>query len=70
MNSTVVMVTLNHQRGVVDLTYAHSPGQVAEWRTRGYLPLEEWRALPGEVRRLTKLVEDQAKLIESLRREA
>ncbi len=70
MNSSIVMVTLNHPRGIVDLTYAHSPGQVAEWRTRGYLPLEEWRALPGEVKRLTKLAEEQAKLIESLLREA
>ena len=77
MDSSIVMVTLTHPRGIVDLNLAHSPNQVAEWRSRGYLPLDEWRALPAEPRRLGAMVdnkqrrlEDQANLIASLRRQA
>jgi len=77
MNSSIVMVTLTHPRGIVDLNLAHSPNQVAEWRSRGYLPLDEWRALPKQVEQLRQQVEDQqrrledqANLISSLRRQA
>lgn len=63
------MVTLNHPRNMVDLAYAHSPNQVAEYRSRGYRPLDEWRAMPDELLLMRQRLDDQINLIQSLRRQ-
>lgn len=63
------MVTLNHPRNMVDLAYAQNPNQVAEYRSRGYRPLDEWRAMPDELRQMRQRLDDQINLIQSLRRQ-
>lgn len=71
-----IYVSLKHSVNVVDLGYANTPAQAAHYRERGYILLEELRAMPAEMRQLRALVDDQQRrlddqvnLIASLRRQ-
>lgn len=64
-----VMITLKHPHALVDLAYAHSPNQIADYRARGYMRLEELRAMPDEIASLRRRIDDQSDLIASLRRQ-
>lgn len=64
-----VMITLKRPRALVDLAYANSPLQIADYRARGYMRLEELRAMPDEIASLRRRIDDQIDLIASLRRQ-
>jgi division protein CdvB (Snf7/Vps24/ESCRT-III family) len=71
------MVTIRDPQSIVNLQIVMTEEQVNAWRSRGYMKLEELRALPKQVEQLRQQVEDQqrrledqANLISSLRRQA
>jgi len=79
----MIYVTLKHPVNIVDLGYASTPAQAAEYTALGYLLLEEWRAYPDLIRHMNSVIadmqatileqqrrlDDQANLIKSLRRQ-
>lgn len=65
----MIFVTLKHPINLVDLGYASNAAQAAEYKARGYMALEEMRAMPNEIASLRRRIDDQANLIASLRRQ-